>query len=114
MNLNEIANIVALLIGFPAFLSAALNLGKYFNWIKDGQAPTIILWANLVAFVAVSVAVYTGNLDLVGSVDNQLDTFAKFLVAFTTFVAELGLTKVAHVSLKGTPVIGHSFSAKKK
>lgn len=109
--LNLIFPTFVALLGFPALLAALINIGKVFGWIPDGLAPRVVLYANLVALIAVGYFAFTGKIDILTAIDNQLGVAAAFLVTFTTFVAELGLAKGFNNALRGTPIIGYSHSA---
>jgi hypothetical protein len=113
-NINDIFAIIASLIGFPAFLAAVINVGKAWFGLPDGLAPKITLYATLAVFVGCGVALFTGHLDVVAAIDVQLGYVAAFLLTFSAFVTELGLAKFWHFALKGTPVIGKSYSSEKK
>jgi len=107
---NQIFVIFAALVGFPAFVAAVVNVLKYFKVISDGQAPAVVLWTTVVGFVGVGIAYYTGNIQILETVDVQLGLFAQFIVTFLAFATDLGLAKVFHAGLRGTPVIGTSYS----
>jgi hypothetical protein len=113
-NVNDIFPLVASLIGWPAFLAALINTAKAWFDLPDGLAPKITLYATLVVFAGCGVALFTGHLDVVQAIDLQLGYAAAFLLTFSAFVAELGLTKGFHLMLRGTPVIGKSYSYDKE
>lgn len=110
MNINELFPLFASLVGFPAFVAAAVNAAKYFGKIEDGQAAPAVFWVNIAGFVLVGVAYFTGNVELLTKIDTQLGSLAMFLLTFVSFITELGLAKVYHAGLRGTPVLGKSFS----
>lgn len=112
MNINDILPLFASLVGFPALVAAGVNVAKYFNVLSDGQAPGVVFWVNIVGFVGVAIAYFTGHLDLLSQIDVQLGNTATFLLAFVAFVSQLGFAKLYHAGLKGSPVIGKSHSAK--
>jgi hypothetical protein len=113
-NINDIFIIVASLVGFPACLAVGINVGKAWLNLPDGLAPKITLWATLAVFVGCGVALFTGHLEIVRAIDIQLGYVATFLLTFSAFVTELGLAKFWHFTLKGTPVIGKSFTLDKQ
>lgn len=111
-NLNVILSIVAGLVGFPAFLSALINVAKYFG-LADGLASVVNFWAHVAVYVAVAVAVFTGKIDIVGNLDLQLGSIAQLLLAVLSFLSSLGIAKAFHKNvLKGLPLIGFSYSSK--
>ena len=111
MNVNELFPLFAALIGFPAFVSACVNVAKYFNVLPDGYAPKVIFWLNIVGFAGVAVAYFTGNVPVLTDIDKQLGDLASFLLSFVAFISQLGFAKLYHAGLKGAPVIGTSNSA---
>jgi hypothetical protein len=108
MNPNEIFVLFAALVGFPALIAAGVNVLKYFGLVTAGSAPKFVLWANIILFVGVAVAFFTGNVDLLTKLDAQMGTFAAFMLTFVAFVTDLGLAKAYHAGMRGTPVIGES------
>lgn len=102
------------LVGFPALGAALINLGKVFGVVGDNNAPTFLTGLNLIGFVVVFYFVATNQVELLKALDLQLSIVAAFVVSFTTFAVEVGLTKVFHSALRGIPWIGFSYSAKKK
>ena len=110
MDLNLVLQIFAALVGFPAFLAAAINLAKYFGWLDDGSAPVVVFWANIVAFVGVAVAVFYVKLDVLAAIDNALGVVGVILVDILAMLTSMGLTKLFHAGLRGIPVIGYSHS----
>lgn len=114
MDINELFPLFASLIGLPAFVAALVNTLKYFKVLADGQAPQVVLWMNVVGFVGVAVAYFTGYVEILTKIDAQLGSFALFMISFVSFVGELGLAKLYNVGLRGTPVIGKSFEQEAK
>jgi len=110
MNINELFPIFAGLVGFPALVAAGVNVAKYFNFLTDGQAPAVVFWVNIAGFVGVAVAYFTGNVESLSSLDAAFGDTATFLLSFVAFVSQLGFAKLYHAGLKGTPVIGKSYS----
>ena len=103
--LDAVLQLVAGLVGFPAVLAAAINLAKYFG-LPDGVAGTVNLAAHLAAYVGVGVLVLLGKVDLLPGIDVQLGTIANALVALLAFLVSLGNARVAHVYLRGIPLVG--------
>lgn len=120
MTINDVFPILATLVGFPALLATLVNLAKSIKLpngnflLPDGYAPKVVLYANLLALVGVGVALGTGNLPVLYQIDTQLGLAATFLLTLSAFVTELGLTKVYHTALKGTPLLGKSYSMERK
>lgn len=112
--MDSVYAIVSALVGFPALLSAGINIAKKFGLIGDGDAPAVVFWGNLAAFVLVAVAVFFGKSDLIPQIDNSLSSVAQVLVLIASFVTSLGLTKAFHVGLRGLPLIGFSHSIEER
>lgn len=112
MDLNQIAEIVAGLVGFPALLAALINVAKSFGWLKDGAAPKANMIAHLIAYVGVGVAVLYGKVDILADLDLQLGTFATALLAVLSFLSSIGIAGKFHSGvLVGLPLVGRSYSA---
>lgn len=115
MDVNDLFPIFAALVGFPAFVAAAVNVAKFistkfFDYSLDDLAPKIVFWVNVIGFVGVAVAYFTGNLPLLSQVDAQLGSLATFLLSLLAFLVDLGLPKLYHAGFRGMPVIGKSYS----
>jgi len=106
-DLNPIVLAFTSLVGFPALLAACINLAKRFGWLKDGLAPVVVFWANLLSFALVAVAVFYGKTQLVGEIDSQLSAFTKVLLLLVEWIGAMGMTKAANVALIGMPGIGY-------
>lgn len=112
MDFNDLFPLFASLVGFPALVAAVVNVAKSRGWISDGAAPSVVGWLTLAGFVAVGVAYFTGNVPAISQIDAQLGSLATFLLTLAAFVGNLGLAKVYHAGLRGTPFIGKSHSLK--
>jgi hypothetical protein len=112
MDINILIPLFVSLLGFPAIVAAGINALKYFSLVTDGQATEIVFWANIVGFVGVAIAYFTGNVPLLTQIDALLGDWALFIISFISFITQLGLAKIYHASLKGAPVIGTSFTLK--
>lgn len=110
--LTEVFPVFAALVGFPAFLAAAVNLLKVFG-LADGLALKVVAWANVLALAGVFILLAAGRVPLLALVDEELGKIAVFTIAFTAFATEIGLTKLFHEALKGIPLIGKSYSLEK-
>lgn len=113
VGIPEISVVFAALVGWPAFLLALTSLLKALGWVKDGMTPTFVYWANVVAFVGVSYFVFTGQLDLLASVDTGFGTLAvivsNIVILFgALFPASLASNKFMYLHVRGYPVVGFS------
>jgi non-ribosomal peptide synthetase component E (peptide arylation enzyme) len=111
--LTEVFPVFAALVGFPAILAAGINLLKVFG-LPDGAALKVVTYANILAFVAVFVLLSMGKMPVLALVDEELGKLAVFVISFTAFATEIGLTKIFHEALKGIPLIGKSYSLEAK
>lgn len=111
MSFATLTIIFTSLLGFPAFVAATINVLKYFEVLPDGWAPKAVLIANLLIFAVAAVLYFTDNLPLLVQLDQQMGLLASLLLKILAFITELGLAKVFHLMLKGTPVIGTSNSS---
>jgi hypothetical protein len=105
--LSQVFPVLIALVGFPALLAAVINLAKVFG-LPQGYAPTVSLYANALALLVVIYFVWSGKIDLLTEIDRELGTLATFLVMFSAFAGEIGLTKVFNTALRGVPYIGYS------
>lgn len=109
----EIGVVFGALVGWPAFLLAATSLFKKLGWVKDGATPTFVYWANVLAFGGVAFFVFTGQLDLLSSIDAGFGTLAvivsNIVVLFgVLFPASLASNKLLYLHVRGYPVVGYS------
>lgn len=108
--LNEVLTLVAGLVGFPAFLAAAINVAKYFG-LPDGSASMVSLLAHLAVYVGVGLAVAFGKVDLLPGLDVQLGAAAEVLLSVLALLSSLGITRKYHGLVRGIPFVGKSHSA---
>lgn len=111
--INLVLSAFSALVGFPAFLAALINLLKFLGVLTDGNANTVNFFGNLIAFVAVGVAVFLGKTDVLSWIDGTLVGAAKILVDILVLLGG-GLTSMVmarqyHNGLRGLPVIGSSY-----
>jgi hypothetical protein len=101
----------ASLIGFAALVAVIINILKYFKVVDDGAATKWSSGLNLVGLLALLVYRLFVCKDCdVTPYDSTLATIANILSYILAFVVQLGVSKTAHVALKGTPLIGTSFT----
>jgi hypothetical protein len=109
MDINQIGELVAALVGFPALVAALINVAKSFGWLADGSAGKVNLMAHLVAYVGVGVAVLFGKVDILPGLDLQLGNIANSLLILLAFLSSIGVAKKFHAGvLRGLPVVGFS------
>jgi len=76
--LNVILAAFGALVGFPALLTAVGNLLAYFKVPLNMDA--FYFWGNVLGFLGVAVAVFTGATDILSGLDVAFSGIAKLLV----------------------------------
>lgn len=106
--LEEILAIIAGMAGLGAFVSMLINLLKAIGLVKDGQADKAFKIADLIVFVIVMVIYLTKT-----PVDwAQVDEWLVLLTALFGYVVSVLGGQLTHSTIKGTPLIGYSYSEK--
>lgn len=115
MDWNSTVAFVLALAGFAAFTTMLVNVLKVIKIkgepiIKDGDAPK---WSGGITLVGI-VALYVTKLFLPAfdpsAIDKVLLEVATIGTYILSFVSTLGLEKLIHIMIKGTPVVGKSYS----
>ena len=107
--LEEILKLIAGMAGLGAFTSMLINLLKAVGLVKDGQADKAFKIADLVVFVVVMV-VYLVKVPVDWT---QVDQWLVLLTALLGYVVSVFSGEFTHDTIKGTPLIGYSYSEKK-
>lgn len=101
---------VAALGGVALLITVVVNVLKFFNVVKDGDAPKWIGGFTLVSVLALYVTrLFIPAFDPAG-IDATLFEIACVGQYILTFVVSLGISKLSHITLRGIPIIGKSFS----
>lgn len=108
--LEEILAIIAGLAGLGGFISILVNVLKQLKIVKDGQAEIWFQIFNLVVFVAVAV-VYFLQIEIDW---NIVDEWLKLFTFLLGYVIQILGGKLMHETIKGTPVIGYSYSVQRE
>lgn len=108
MDLNSLLAQLAALGGVAAFITFLVNALKQFGVVKDGDALNWVTGLNLVALVGLFVAHIVGF--NVTGLDTILATLAQIGTMLLALLLQVGVSRVAHTLVKGTWVIGKSFS----
>ena len=107
--LDEILKIIAGMAGVGAFTSMLINLLKVAGLVKDGQGDKAFKIADLVIFVIVAIIYLTKT-----PIDwAQVDEWLVLLTALLGYVVSVFSGEFTHDTIKGTPLIGYSYSEKK-
>ena len=106
--LEEILMIIAGMAGLGAFVSMLINLLKAIGLVKDGQSEKAFKIADLVVFVVVMV-LYLTRMPIDWA---QVDQWLILLTALLGYVVSVLGGQLTHSTIKGTPLIGYSYSEK--
>ena len=107
--LDEILKLIAGMAGLGAFTSMLINLLKVAGLVKDGQGDKAFKIADLVIFVIVAIIYLTKT-----PIDwAQVDEWLVLLTALLGYVVSVFSGEFTHDTIKGTPLIGYSYSEKK-
>ena len=107
--LDEILKLIAGMAGLGAFTSMLINLLKVAGLVKDGQGDKAFKIADLVIFVIVAIIYLTKT-----PIDwAQVDEWLVLLTALLGYVVSVFIGEFTHETIKGTPLIGYSYSEKK-
>jgi hypothetical protein len=98
------------LMGFAALVAVVINILKTFKVIGDGAATKWSTGLNLAGLVALMVYRFFQPETPVTGIDSSLASIANILTVVLAFVVQLGTSKVSHLALKGTPLIGKSYT----
>ena len=107
--LEEILKLIAGMAGLGAFVSMLINLLKVAGLVKDGQGDKAFKIADLIVFVAVMV-VYLVKVQVDWT---QVNEWLVLLTALLGYVVSVFSGEFTHDTIKGTPLIGYSYSEKK-
>jgi hypothetical protein len=108
--LELVLQLVAGLVGFPAFLAAAINVLKYFKVLQDGQAPTANVIGHLITYGGVGILVLLGKVDILPGLDLKLGLVANILLTVLAFLTSVTTTVRVHWRMveSAVPVIGYT------
>ena len=107
--LEEILKLIAGMAGLGAFTSMLINLLKAVGLVKDGQADKAFKIADLIVFVIVTV-IYLTKTSVAWA---QVDEWLVLLTALLCYVVSVFSGDFTYETMKGTSVIGYSYSEKK-
>jgi hypothetical protein len=100
------------LAGAAGLIAALVNAGKAAGLVQDGKAGMWSLGLNLVGLVTLYiVGLVKPDFDI-GQADAVAGSLAQILTLVLALLSQLGISKLAHLSIKGLPLIGTSYSSK--
>jgi hypothetical protein len=98
------------LAGAGALIAVLINIGKALGWIQDGQATTWSTVLNIVGMISLLLLqIFKPGMDIT-AVDSAAGQIAQMLIILVGLVTQMLSSKGTHLALKGTPLIGKSFS----
>ena len=107
------ANIVAqflALAGFAALISVIVNILKTVGVVKEDDAIKWVGGGNLIGILVMyGFRIFNSSFDFSGLDPTMMEisTVATFILSY---VAQLGISKLTHIAVKGLPGVGKSFS----
>ena len=108
MELPQLLNTLLSLGGFGALVGVIINVLKTVGLIKDGQATNYATGLNLLLLIALFVGKVMG-FDVAG-LDGVAGQVADTGIAILNLLVMVGGSRLFHVTLKGVPVVGRSYS----
>lgn len=110
MELNNYFTQFVALSGTAALITAFINILKTMTIIKDGQAHIVSAFLNLIALVTlIYLNLFSPSTDI-NDLDRQAAQLANVLLVVFAYITQLGISKLTHVVLKNTPIIGKTYS----
>ena len=103
---EEVALILAGLTGLGGFVSILVNLLKQLGVVKEGESDRWFGAINVIFFVGI-FAVYFSNYQMSWQV---LDDWLIVLASLLGLIAQMVGGKITYQVLRGTPVLGYSFT----
>lgn len=105
----------AALLGFASLLAILINILKLIHIngkpiIADGQAQKWSLIGNLLGFLALYVFRLFDPITPLEGVDKVLLEISAVGSYILSVIAQLGISKLTHFIIRGTPVIGRSYT----
>lgn len=100
----------AALGGVAAFITILVNVLKYFNVIKEEKVAMWVGILQLIGYLALYVTkIFRPEFNPAGidAVVLEIATVATYILSF---LAQFGIGKLAHVIVRGVPVIGKSYT----
>lgn len=100
----------AALLGFATLVPVIINILKTFGVVKEDTAQTWSAGINLIGLLALyGLRLFRPELSVEGidAVFLEVATVGTYILGF---MSQLGISKLTHTILRGTAVIGKSFS----
>jgi uncharacterized membrane protein YuzA (DUF378 family) len=98
------------LAGAGVLIAVLINIGKALGWVHEGQSTTWSTILNIVGMIALLLLqIFKPDMDI-AALDGAAGQIAQVLIILVGLVTQMLSSKGAHFALKGTPLIGKSFS----
>lgn len=118
--LQEIVTLFLSLAGFGAFIALLVNIGKRFDWIKDGTADQVVKWINFIGLFVVGILYFVApsTIPLIDQILAALANLGGLVFPILALVLGWPLAnasaKWTHDNVKGFRVLGFSRSLQSK
>jgi Mg2+/Co2+ transporter CorB len=110
MSLEALLTLVMSLAGVGSLVAVLVNIGKAVGLVKDGQAPMYTTGAGLLVMVILFIAgIIKPDFDVAGT-DTVVGQVAQILSMIFSLVWPLISARLTHNAIKGTPILGKSYS----
>ena len=100
----------AALTGFAALIAVIVNILKFFNIVKEDEAKLWVMGLNVLGILVMyGFRIFYPAYDF-ATLDPlmlEIATVSSFILAF---LVQIGMSTLTHLLIRGTPVIGTSFS----
>jgi hypothetical protein len=96
--------------GFAALIAVVVNVLKLFNVVKEDDAPKWVGGLNLLGILVMYGFRLFNPAFAFSALDPTMMEIATVATFILSYVAQLGISKITHLSIKGTPFIGKSYS----
>ncbi len=106
----ELVNQWGGLLGFASAVTFIVGLFKALGWIKDGQSMKWVGGLNLLGLVGLYIFKLTNPAVDVVVVDTYVGQAVNILTLILAYAASMGVSKLSYLAVKGTPLIGTTFS----
>jgi hypothetical protein len=110
VDINALLVAAGSLVGWGALIAVFVNIGKTLKFVTDGTAPIWVTGGNLLGMALLFIVkLIKPDLD-VGQVDQMAGALSVMLGAILQFITMIASSKLTYMAVKGTPLIGKSYS----
>ena len=112
LTVQSLLGIGTALIGVPALVAVIINVLKFFDIVKDGDAKKWMLLLSIAATYALQawkIFDPSANIDIA---DESLANIAKLLGWVFTVAIDMKVGPAFHDAIRGIPLLGKSYTVK--